>query len=221
MKALPIILIIVAFLCGDLRARPAGPERRLQDLNVISTRVLQRSISPKFYKSLLISPIEGWIVVRGTVVNTHISGARVMRSELNGAYDQLALKFANDLQIGGYYRGENPLTGASVLLHLLVYQIADGTMILHFPTFEEPGGNQMFYWGCARLGVLKSDGKWVEIEGPEGLHGRGWEVRPANRQLTPTTPLRSEWGRPPREKKYRPVPPRPPSAVLEPIIAGR
>lgn len=142
-----------------------------------------------------------------------------MRSELNGAYDALALKFANDLEIAGTYRGENPLTGGSVLLHLLVYQIADGTMILHFPTFEEPGGNQMFYWGCARLGVLKG-GKWVEIEGPEGLHGRGWEVRPANRLLAPG-PMRNATERaPPREKKYRPAPPRPPSSVLEPIIAS-
>ena len=221
MKPLLTILILVGFLCSNLPARAAVQERRLQDINVISTRVLQRSISPKFYKSLLISPVKGWIVVRANIINTHVSGARVMRSELNGAYDQLALKFANDLEIAGYYRGENPLTGASVLLHLLVYQIADGTMILHFPTFEEPGGNQMFYWGCARLGVLKGNGKWVEIEGPEGLHGKGWEVRPANRFLVPG-PLSSQSGESslPREKKYRPAPPRPPSSVLKPIITS-
>jgi hypothetical protein len=220
MKLILTILILVGFLCGNLPARPAVQDRRLQDINVISTRVLQRSISPKFYKSLLISPIQGWIVVRGTVVDTHISGARVMRSELNGAYDQLAVKLANDLEIAGYYRGENPLTGASVLFHLLVYQIADGTMILHFPTFEEPGGNQMFYWGCARLGVLKGNGKWVEIEGPEGLHGRGWEVLPANRLLVPGPMRNATESAPPRGKKYRPAPPRPSSSALEPIIAS-
>jgi hypothetical protein len=220
MKPFLTLLILVGFLCTKLPARPVGQERRLQDINVISTRVLQRSISPKFYQSLLISPIKGWIVVRANIINTHVSGARVIRSELNGAYDQLALKFANDLEIAGYYRGENPLTGGSVLFHLLVYQIADGTMILDFPTFNEAGGNQMYYWGCARLGVVKGDGRWVEIEGPEGLHGRGWEVRPANRALTPTTPLKSEWGRPPREKKYMPAPPRPTSSVLAPVIAS-
>jgi len=220
MKPLLTLLFLVGFLCGSVVARPAAQDRRLEDINVISPRVLQRSISPKFYKSLLISPVEGWIVVRGKVINTPISGARVIRSELNGAYDQLALKFANDLGITGDYDIEHPSFGRSVLLHLMVYQIADGTMVLFFPTIDETGGNQMFYWGCARLGVLKSDGKWVEIEGPEGLHGRGWEVRPANRALTPTTPLRSEWGRPPREKKYRPAPPRPPASVLAPIIAS-
>ena len=141
MKPFLTILILVGFLCSNLPARPAVQDRRLQDINVISTRVLQRSISPKFYKSLLISPVEGWIVVRANIINSHVSGARVMRSELNGAYDQLALKFANDLEIAGYYSVERPHCGGNVLLHLLIYHIADGTMVLSFPTFEEAGGN--------------------------------------------------------------------------------
>lgn len=219
MKPLLATLVLAGFLCSNLPARAAVKERRLEDINVISPRVLQRSVSPKFYQSLVISPVEGWIVVRANVINTKISGARVMRSELNGAYDQLALKFAEDLKISGYYGMENPLCGGAVLLHLLVYQIADGTMILSFPTFNEPGGDQMFYWGCARLGVIKRDGKWVEIEGPEGLHGLGWAVRPANRLQVPG-PLRCDQYMPPREKKFRPGPPRPPSSVLEPIIAS-
>ncbi len=220
MKPLLTILVLVGFLCSSVPARSAVRERRLQDINVISPRVLQRSISPKFYQSLLMSPVEGWIVVRANVINTRMSGPRVIRSELNGAYDQLALKLASDMEIAGYYGVERPLCGGAVLLHLLIYQIADGTMVLFFPTLEEPGGNQMFYWGCARLGVLKSGGKWVEIEGPEGLHGKGWVVRPANRMQMNTGSYKSDYGLPPREKKYRPGPPVPPSSVLEPIIAS-
>ena len=220
MKPFVTLLILVNFLCGNLSARPAGQERRLQDINVISTRVLQRSINPKFYKSLLISPVEGWIVVRASIINRHIRGARVIRSELNGAYDALALKFADDLQIAGAYNMENPHFGTPVLLHVMVYQIADGTMILSFPTLDEPGGSQDYYWGCARLGVLKKDGKWVEIEGPEGLHGRGWAVRPAN--IMNKTPDHLSFSPPPpRDKKFKPTLAPPPSSVLEPIIAGR
>ncbi len=219
MKPFLTTLVFAGFLCSNLPARAAVQERRLEDINVISPRVLQRSISPKFYQSLVISPIAGWIVVRANVINTKISGARVVHSELNGAYDQLALKFAEDLQISGYYALENPLCGGAVLLHLLVYHIADGTMVLSFPTFDEPGGNQMNYWGCARLAVLKGEGKWVEIEGPEGLHGKGWCVRPANRMQI-IQRYRTDKGMPPREKKYRPGPPRPPSSVLEPIVAS-
>jgi hypothetical protein len=217
MKPLLTTFVLAGFLCSNLPAGAAVKERRLEDINVISPRVLQRSISPKFYQSLLISPVEGWIVVRANVVNMRLSGPRVVRSELNGAYDQLALKFAEDLEISGYYAMENPLIGGAVLLHLLVYQIADGTMILSFPTLNEPGGNQMSYWGCARLGVLKSGGKWVEIEGPEGLHGQGWAVRPANRMLIDSGGYRSVGNTPTRQKRR---PALPPSSVLEPIIAS-
>ncbi|HYJ06818.1 MAG TPA: hypothetical protein VEX43_16905 [Chthoniobacterales bacterium] len=176
MKPFPTILILAGFLCHSASAMPPAQGRRLQDLNVISTRVLQRSISPKFYKSLCISPIQGWVVVRANIVNTRLGGPRIVHSELDGAYDELALKLAKEALITGYYGIERPGIGGSVLLHLLIYQIADGTMVLSFPTFDEPGGNQMQYWGCSRLLVLKEDGKWTEIEGPEGLHGKGWRV---------------------------------------------
>ena len=177
MKPLLPALILIALLSGVSATAPAKQARTLKDIDVISPRVLQRSISPKFYESLRISPIEGWIVVRANVFGTRLSGMKVIHSERNGAYDALALKLAKEARIAGYNSIERPNIGATVLLHLLVYQIADGTMVLSFPTFDEPGGNQMEYWGCARLAVLKNDGTWTEIEGPESLHGKGWAVR--------------------------------------------
>jgi hypothetical protein len=177
MKSLLTILILVAFLDSSFAAPPSTQGRTLTDINVIPARVLKRSISPKFYKSLLISPIKGWIVVRGNLWGTRLSGMRVIHSELDGAYDKVALKLANEARIAGYYSIERPSFGGSVLVHLLIYQIADGTMVLCFPQFDEPGGDQMQYWGCARLAVLKSDGKWTEIKGPESLEGKGWAVR--------------------------------------------
>ena len=169
--------ILVALLHSTDAAPPPGQVRTIADLNVISTRALQRSISPKFYKSLLISPIQGWVAVRGNVSGTHLSGLRVAHSELDGRFDSLALQLAKQIQIAGYYSLERPQIGGAVLLHLLIYQIADGTMALSFPQFTEPGGDQMDYFGCARLAVLKKDGQWIEIEGPESLHGKGWAVR--------------------------------------------
>jgi hypothetical protein len=169
--------IIVGLLCSTGAAPAPGQVRTLTDLNVISTPALQRSISPKFYKSLLVSPIEGWVVVRGNVAGAHLSGPRVVHSELGGRFDPLALQLAKEIQITGYYSIERPHFGGSVLMHLLIYQIADGTMALSFPQFTEPGGDQMQYFGCARLAVLKKDGQWIEIKGPESLHGKGWAVR--------------------------------------------
>ena len=178
MKASLTLFALFALLRSSVAAPPPRPVRTLTDINVISTRVLQRSISPKFYKSLLISPIKGWIVVRASLSGTRLSGMRVIHSELDGAYDALALKLADEARIAGYYSIDKR-TAPAVLLNLLIYQIADGTMALSFPTFDEAGGSQMDYWGCARLAVLKNDGKWTEIKGPETLDGKGWAVRAA------------------------------------------
>lgn len=157
----------------------AGPAkgRTLTELKVIPTRVLQRAISAKFYKSLLVSPVEGWVIVRGNLAGTHLSGLKVTRSDLGGAYDSMAMKLASEVRLAGAFTMERPNMPPSILVHLLIYQIADGTMALSFAHFDEPGGDQMQYYGCARLAVLKSDGKWAEIKGPESLEGKGLAVR--------------------------------------------
>ena len=219
MKPLLTLLILVGFLSNSaLAAAPsAAAGKRIQDLNVISTRVLQRSINPKFYKTLLVSPIDGWVVVRANWTGTRLGGPSIVRSELGGVYDQLALKFASDLEITGIPAQFGHLGGGSVLVHLLVYHTADGTMLLSFPTFDMPGGDQMFYWGCARLAVIKKDtGRWVEIEGPDGLHGRGWAVCPANAKWK----AKANGITPAREGKFKAKLPAPPPSVLGPIIAS-
>ena len=218
MKPSLILLILVGLFSNSALAAssPSAKGRKIQELNVISTRVLQRSISPKFYKTLLVSPIDGWIVVRAQWIHTKLSGARIERSELGGVYDQLALKFASDLEITGIPAQFGHLGGGTVLVHLLVYHTADGTMLLSFPTFDLPGGDQMYYWGCARLAVIKKDGRWVEIDGPDGLHGRGWAVCPPNAKWK----ARPGGITPARDGKFKAKLPPPPASILQPILAS-
>jgi hypothetical protein len=174
---LAAVLLVASSSMGNAAAAKPAKGRMLSDLHVVPTRVLQRSISPKFYKSLLISPLEGWVTVRATLSGSRLSGARIIRSDLGGAYDALALKRAEEIVIAGNYRIARPHLGSSILLHLLIYKIADGTMALSFAHLDEPGGDQAEYFGCARLAVLKADGKWTEIKGPESLDGKGWAIR--------------------------------------------
>ncbi len=124
---------------------------------------LLRIVSPKFYRSLLISPVEGWIVVRGNLIQDKLGGAHLVRSELGGKYDSLALELARNLQIVDQTRVDTASTGRPVLVHLLIYHIADGTMAISFAQAEGPGSNQLRYSGAAWLAVLKGD-KWVTIE---------------------------------------------------------
>jgi hypothetical protein len=176
MKPWLTILVILFFFHPAFGTSSSSKGKTLSELKVIPARVLQRSVSPKFYKSLLISPVEGWVTVRAQLAGTRLSGLRVTKSDLNGAYDSLALKLAGDVRLSGRFSIDRT-TSPSVLLHLLIYQIADGTMALSFAHFDEPGGDQLAYYGCARLAVLKQDGKWTDIKGPEGLEGKGWTVK--------------------------------------------
>lgn len=176
MKPLITFALSVALSASTFAASTAVKGRRLADLNVVPSQVLQRSISPKFYKSLLVSPLEGWVTVRANLSGTHLSGARIVRSDLKGLFDPLAFQLTKEAQVAGNFTLDRPNSTSSVLLHLLVYQIADGTMVLSFMHFDGPSGDQMQYYGCARLLVLQG-GKWTEIKGPAGLDGKGIAVR--------------------------------------------
>jgi hypothetical protein len=178
MKTWLTILIVVS-LIYSVGATPTANSkgRTITELKVIPAKVLQRSVSRKFYQSLLKSPVEGWISVRAQVTGAKLSGMRIVKSDLGGAYDAIALKLASEVRLSGNFTTDRPNIAPSVLLHVLVYQIADGTMTLSFAHFDEPGGDQMEYYGCAKLMVKKSDNKWVEIEGPDGLQGKGWAVK--------------------------------------------
>ena len=178
--ALLTSLALLSLVPAGVAAPEAMKGKTIRELNVIPQRVLQRSVSPKFYKSLLISPVEGWITVRANLAGNKLAGARVTRSELGGTFDSLALQLAKEAKIAGNYSLDRQQASDSVLLHLLVYEIADGTMVLSFAHLDGPGGDQADYYGCARLLVLKGD-KWTEIKGPESLQGKGLAIGPSAR----------------------------------------
>ena len=176
MKALLVVVLSLASLAPALAApNSVSATRRLGDLKVIPKRVLERTVSPRFFNSLVVSPVEGWIVVRAELSGTKLTGARVIHSELSGLYDPLALQLAKEATIAGNYAIERPNVTSSALLHVLVYKIADGTMVLSFTHFDHPGGDQEQYWGSSRLLTLKAN-KWNEIMGPASL-GKGFTVR--------------------------------------------
>ncbi|MDQ3082924.1 MAG: hypothetical protein M3R07_12010 [Gemmatimonadota bacterium] len=163
----PLTFLILVFLLGTTFAAP--PEsvkgRRIQEVNLIPQRVLKRSISPKFYKTLMISPIDGWVVVRGKLSGTRVFGEKIVRSDLGGKFDEVALQVVRDIKIMGDYKLDSQIKTRSVLLHLLIYEIADGTMVLYSATLADAGGDQEDYFGSAKLAVLKKDGSWTEIKG--------------------------------------------------------
>src|SRR3954467_10053636 len=89
--------LLILCLSAVLTAHSANA-RSIKDIPAAKEALL-RIVSPKFYQSLAISPIKGWVVVRGDLVNDHLAGVRVVRSEAGGPYEHLALDLARNLQV--------------------------------------------------------------------------------------------------------------------------
>ncbi|HEX8077941.1 MAG TPA: hypothetical protein VF511_09010 [Chthoniobacterales bacterium] len=166
MRVFAVVVVLTILGCGNLLG--AAPARALGDIPGARESLL-RIVSPRFYKTLLISPVEGWIVVRGQLVNgTRVFGARIVHSELDGAYDKLALDLANNLHVIGYPHVELGDLTPTILVHLLVYRIKDGRLAISFAHFDTAGGSQMRYYGCAWMAVEKANHLWEPIE-PKNL----------------------------------------------------
>ena len=176
MKIITLLLVIACL--GSTSAAPAPEKvRTVKEIPGFPLAVLKRTISPTLYKHLLVSPVEGWIAVRGRLSGTHIFGARVIHSELEGVYDSYALEVARKAEIAGYFSLGHTDTTASVVVNVLIYEIADGTMALSFPVFDAPGGEQLEYYGAATLATLQSNGQWTNLKLPQGPLGKVWTVR--------------------------------------------
>ena len=177
----PITSLAVILLLGlsgsSLATQSSTRVRTISDVPTIAHRVLQRSISPRFYESLRVSPLLGCVVVRAQLSNTHLQGMSIIHSELSGAYDSLALERARAVTIAGYYGLGKLSRVGNVLVHLLIYQIADGTMALSFAQLDEPGGDQQEQFGSAVLTVRNPEGDWTEIKSIDTLQGKGLALR--------------------------------------------
>jgi hypothetical protein len=159
-----VVAYLAAILLSMANAGAASPQRRLADIPGACESLL-RIVNPRFYRTLLISPVAGWIVVRGQLAaGTHMYGARVIHSELDGAYDKLALDLANNLVVIGYPHVELGDLTPTILLHVLIYQIKDARLAISFAHFDTAGGSQMRYYGCAWMAVEKPNHLWETID---------------------------------------------------------
>ena len=159
-----VCVVLLGSLWSCKLASGAEPTRLLGDIPGARESLL-RMVSPRFYQTLLISPVKGWIVVRGQLTaGTHVFGARVIHSELGGAYDQLALDLAKNLQVIGYPHVELGDIAPIILVHVLIYQIKDGRLAVSFAHFDTAGGSQIRYYGCAWMAVEKPNHLWETID---------------------------------------------------------
>ncbi|MBA3831591.1 MAG: hypothetical protein H0X34_06805 [Chthoniobacterales bacterium] len=177
MKTCKTLLVLLVCFSVWSAASAAEKIRTIADIPGLSLAVLQRTLSATIYNHVAVSPVEAWIAVRGELSGNHVFGARIIHSELNGAYDKYALELTRNWEVNGHFGLDklNPTT--PVVLNVLIFEIADGTMALSLPSFDEPRGTQFEYYGAANLAVQQSDGTWKDLELGAGPLGKRWSVR--------------------------------------------
>ncbi len=138
---------------------PNGPT--IRDLRDFPIAQLRSNVSPKFYKSLSISPVTAWVVAQ--VPASPGAEPKIVRSDAGGTFDNFAVELAKDWRLTNYDTVESRAHHPTLNVHLLVYKIADGLMAVNFSH-----NDQAFYAGHQHtdvwVGVCK-DGKWTTIGG--------------------------------------------------------
>src|SRR3954471_5181937 len=123
MRVIVIVVIFAAIAINGFAAQTPLTVAQIAE----AREALRRTTSLQFYQSLLKSPISAWVVVHGDIAGDRLLGARIVRSNAAAEFNDLALELAHNLQI---LRGNISRQHANraVLLHVLVYDIADGKL---------------------------------------------------------------------------------------------
>ena len=156
MKKFLAVIILLAFVSVD----GASAARTIKNCRGLPLESLRSGVSRKFYKSLEISPIDAWIVARTPLVNSNASGAKIIQSDAGGIYDTMALEIANSMHVSGLNRTESQLHLSELMVHLLIYKIADGLMAVSFSHVDEARYAGYRQYGRATIAFFRN-GKWT------------------------------------------------------------
>ena len=167
MRAILAAILLFAAVSSGFAAPAPANVRTIKNISGLPREALRNAVSRKFYRSLEVSPVEGWIVVRAQLVNGRASNPKVVRSDANGAFDTIAIKLADEVAIAGLDNTESKIPFSHVDVHLLVYKIADGTMFVAFWHIDDARYSDYRQMTTASIGILKKDGQWVVIEPPK------------------------------------------------------
>ncbi len=141
---------------------PQANARTIRSLPDFPLNHLKMSLSPRLFKSLCISPVTAWVVAQAP------SGGgtepKIVRSDAGGDFDKMALEMAKGWAPVGFNTTESRTHSPTLMVHLLVYKIADGLMAVNFSHNDEA-----FYQGIQRSDV------WVGVY--RTASGREWAGR--------------------------------------------
>jgi hypothetical protein len=148
----PSLIVAAAMICFPAIARTET--RTIANTRAFASEQLQSEMPAKLYQSLANRPIEGWIKVSGFVSSSHFDSAKVVQSDLNGAYDSVALQIAKEANFYGVFQTGTLIPSKRVSLHILIYPAEGGKMILacmHAEQASYHAGPQVFSYKGGKL----------------------------------------------------------------------
>jgi hypothetical protein len=143
MTTLLIRLLPLVLLCGFLISPAPAGARTMANLPGLPVAGLRTYLPNEAYQRLINAPVKAWITVRGQIVNNKVAGARIAHSEANGVYDKIALQMANDMSLYTFETGSR--IHASVLVHVLIYQLPKGEHAFALAQNDSVGDANLIY----------------------------------------------------------------------------
>jgi hypothetical protein len=151
MKTLPRLLISVAasafFLAG-----PRAEARTMLDLPGFPVAGLHVYLPAEAYTRLVNAPVKAYLQLRGQIVNSKVTGSRVVHSEGGGVYDKASVQIANGMEV--YTDVTASRLPPSVLVHVVIYQLPKGEHAIALAQDDSLGASNFVYSRSLRMVYL-------------------------------------------------------------------
>ena len=121
--SLQSLVVLTAF--GLIASPITGRARSMNDIPGVPVSALQVYMPKEAWQRLANAPVKAYILVRASVFNNKVSGARVARSEANGVYDKISMQMANSMSVYSDTTGSR--VPSNVMIHVLIYGLPDGS----------------------------------------------------------------------------------------------
>lgn len=164
MKALPRLLTLLAASAFSLAAARVDA-RTMLDLPGFPAAGLHVYLPADAYSKLANAPVKAWIQLRGQIVNSKVTGARVVRSEGGGVYDKASVQIANGMEV--YTDVTASRLPPAVLIHVLVYQLPKGEHAIALAQDDTLGASNFIYSRSIRMRFLGLANQKAPASGPK------------------------------------------------------
>lgn len=117
--------LALIFVLGVAASPTTSSARSMADIPGMPIAGLRVYMPAEAYAKLISAPVKAWVLVRGQIINNHVSGARVSHSEANGVYDKIAMQMANSMEVASDTTSSR--LASNVNIYVVIFGLPDGS----------------------------------------------------------------------------------------------